>query len=82
MTEVCNLQKAKQIITGGLDWQDIIQPSDKVIRILKKRAREMSRSGKVSRTFEFLCFFGAAEKIQAKVEANCTGFSAEFFGSQ
>ena len=49
----------------------------------------MSRSGKVSRTFEFLCVFGAAEKIQGaaeknkeKVEANCTGFSAEFFGSQ
>ena len=54
----------------------------------------MSRSGNLSRTFEFLCIFGAAEKIQAKVflraaeknkekvEANCTGFSAEFFGSQ
>ena len=46
----------------------------------------MSRSSKVSRTFEFLRVFGAAEKIQAKVfkraaeknkekvEANCTGF--------
>ena len=53
----------------------------------------MSQSGKVSRTFEFLGVFGAAEKIQEKsfradeknkekVEANCTGFSAEFFGSQ
>ena len=52
----------------------------------------MSCSGKVSKTFEFLRVFGAAEKIQAslraaekskeKVEANCTGFSAEFFGSQ
>ena len=53
----------------------------------------MSCFGKVSRTFEFLRLFGAAEKIQAKVqgaaeknkekvEANCTGFSAEFFGSQ
>ena len=38
----------------------------KVVRILKKRAREMSRSGKVSRTFELLHVFGAAEKIQAK----------------
>ena len=38
----------------------------KVVRILKKRAREMSHSGKVSRTFEFLRVFGAAEKIQAK----------------
>ena len=28
----------------------------------------MSRSGKLSRTFEFLRVFGAAEKIQAKVE--------------
>ena len=37
----------------------------------------MSRSSKVSRTFEFLRVFGAA-----KVEANCTGFSAELFGSQ
>ena len=61
----------------------------KVVRILKKRAREMSCSSKVSRTFEFLCVFGAAEKSQGaaeknkeKVEANCTGFSAEFFGSQ
>ena len=27
----------------------------------------MSRSVQVSRTFEFLCVFGAAEKIQAKV---------------
>ena len=41
------------------------------------------------RTFEFLCIFGAAEKRQGvaeenkeKVEANCTGFSPEFFGSQ
>ena len=25
---------------------------------------------------------GAAEKNKEKVEANCTGFSAEFFGSQ
>ena len=41
----------------------------------------MSRSGKVSRTFEFLRIFGAAEKNKDKVEANCIGFSAEFFGS-
>ena len=34
----------------------------KVVRILKKRAREMSRSSKVSRTFGFLRVFGAAEK--------------------
>ena len=41
------------------------------------------------RTFDLLCIFGAAEKsqeaaekIKEKVEANCTGFSAEFFGSQ
>ena len=33
----------------------------KFIRIKKKRAREMSRSSKVSRTFEFLLVFGAAE---------------------
>ena len=39
----------------------------KVIRILKKRAGEMSSSGKVLRTFEFLQVFGAAEKIQTKV---------------
>ena len=32
----------------------------------KKKARDMSRSGKVLRTFEFLRIFGAAEKIQAK----------------
>ena len=58
----------------------------------------MSRYGKMLRTFEFLFVFGVAEKIQAKVsaeksqraaeknkekvEAKCTGFSAEFFGSQ
>ena len=42
----------------------------------------MSPSGKVLRTFEFLHVFGAAEKIKEKVEANCTGFSSEFFGSQ
>ena len=49
----------------------------------------MSRSGKVLRTFEFLRVFGAAEKSEGaaeknkeKVEDNCTGFSAEFFGSQ
>ena len=68
--------------------------------ILKKRAQEMSRSGKVSRTFDFLRVFGAAEKKPSKslraaekcqgaaeknkekIEANCTGFSAEFFDSQ
>ena len=42
----------------------------------------MSRSNKMSRKFEFLRIFGAAEKNKEKVEANCTGFSAEFFGSQ
>ena len=31
---------------------------------------------------EFWRFFGAAEKNKEKVKANCTGFSAEFFGSQ
>ena len=36
----------------------------KVVRILKKRAQEMSRSCKVLRTFEFLRVFVAAEKIQ------------------
>ena len=36
----------------------------------------------MSRTFEFLRAFGAAEKIQENVGANGTGFSAEFFGSQ
>ena len=42
----------------------------------------MSRFGKVSRTFEFLRLFGAAEKSQGaaeknkeKVEANCTVLS-------
>ena len=39
----------------------------KVVRILKKRAQDMSRSGKVSRTFEFVRVFGVAEKVQAKV---------------
>ena len=60
----------------------------------------MSHSGKVSRTFELIRIFRAAEKIQAKslraaekrqgvaeknkekVEANSTGSSADFFGSQ
>ena len=42
----------------------------------------MSRSSKVFRTFEFLRVFGAAEKNVEKLEANCTGFSVEFFGSQ
>ena len=52
----------------------------------------MSRSTKVLRTFEFFACLKllrkskqslrAAEKSQEKVEANCTGFSAEFFGSQ
>ena len=36
----------------------------KVIRIVKKRAQEMSRSGKVLRIFEFLHVFGSAEKSQ------------------
>jgi hypothetical protein len=36
----------------------------------------------VSKTFEFLCIFGAAEKNKEKVEANCTGFWADFFDSQ
>ena len=30
----------------------------------------MSHSGKVSRTFEFLCVFGAAEKSQGAAEKN------------
>ena len=66
-----------------------LPPLVKVVRILKKRAREMSCSGKVSRTFEFLRVFGAAEKSlraaeesKEKVESNYTGFSLEFFGSQ
>ena len=49
----------------------------------------MSRSVKASKTFEFLRAFGAAEKSKGaaeknkeKIEAICTGFSAEFFGSQ
>ena len=42
----------------------------------------MSCSGKVSKTFEFLSDFGAAEKNTKNVEANCTDFSSEFFGSQ
>ena len=42
----------------------------------------MSRSGKVSRTFEFLRVFGVVEKNKEKVEANCTCFSAEFFSPQ
>ena len=59
----------------------------------------MSRSGKMSSTFEFLRVFEllrkskqslrAAEKSQEKIEellrkieAKCTGFSAEFFDSQ
>ena len=56
------------------------------------RAQEKSCSGKVLRTFEFLRVFEllrkskqslrVAEKSQEKVEANGTGFSAEFFGSQ
>ena len=44
-----------------------IEVQSKVVRILKKIAREMSRSGKVSRTFKFVRVFGVAEKIQAKV---------------
>ena len=36
------------------------------ISILKKITREMSGSEEVSRTFEFLSVFGAAEKIQAR----------------
>jgi hypothetical protein len=44
----------------------------------------------VLRTFEFSCGFSkllskslrAAEKNKEKVEANCTGFSADFFGTQ
>ena len=44
-------------------WSFNLTENDKVVR----RAREMTRSGKVSRTFEFLRVFGAAEKIQAKV---------------
>ena len=39
-------------------------------------------SGKVSRTFEFLWVVWAAEKNNEKVEANYTGFSAEFFGTK
>ena len=42
----------------------------------------MSRINKVSRTFEFLPIFENAEKNKEKVEANWTGFSAEFFCSQ
>ena len=42
----------------------------------------MSLSGKVSKTFKFLCIFEAAVKNKKKVEANCTSFSAELFGSQ
>ena len=42
----------------------------KIVRILKKRIREMSRSSKVSRTFEFLRNFGAAKKSQGAAEKN------------
>ena len=46
-----------------------LQGGIKVTSILKKRAREMSHSGKLSRTFEFLRVFGAAEIIQAKFKS-------------
>ena len=42
----------------------------------------------MSCSFDFFCVFGAAEKSHwaekntEKVDGNCTGFSAEFFGSQ
>ena len=52
----------------------------------------MSHSGKVLRKFEFLCIWScwenpskclrATEKNKEKVEANCTGFSAELLGFQ
>ena len=35
----------------------------------------------MSRIYEFLPIFGAAEKNEEKIEATCTGFSTEFFGS-
>ena len=71
-------QFGKKIINYAFDPKNNYSCKD----LKKEIAREMSRSGKVSRTFEFLRFFGAAEKIQAKVGANSTGFSAEIFGSQ
>ena len=49
---------------------DCFNKNHKVVNILKKRAREMSRSCKVSRTFEFLRVFGAAEKSQGAAEKN------------
>ena len=36
----------------------------------------------MSRIYEFLPIFGAAEKNEEKIEATCTGFSTEFFGSR
>ena len=55
-----------------LRYKRIVRQSNKtgllkVVRILKKRAQEMSHPSKVLRTFEFFCVFRAAEKIQAKV---------------
>ena len=44
--------------------------------------RDVTLRGKVSRAFEFLRIFGAAEKIKKKVEAYCTCFWADFFGFQ
>ena len=47
---------------------NILSKTGKVVRILKKRVPEMSSSsGKMSRKFEFLRLFGAAQKIKAKV---------------
>ena len=40
----------------------------RLVRILKKRAREISCSGKVLKTFEFLRIFGPAEKCQGAAD--------------
>ena len=47
----------------------ICSKEGKVIRILKKRVREMSRSSKVLRTFEFLHVFGTLRKSKQKFKS-------------
>ena len=53
----------------------------KVVRIWEKRSRDVTLLQGVENTW-ILRIFRAAEKSQEKFEANNTGLSAEFFGSQ
>ena len=88
----CNSSISCSVMAPFSQSSKLYIPSTKVVRIKKESPRDVTLQQGVENIWIFACFWScwenpskslrAAEKNKEKVEANCTGFSAEFFGSQ